>query len=33
MCVTKNFIAYAGPKFTIEWYYTHDGKIPALVFQ
>lgn len=26
----RNFIAFDGPKFTIEWYYTEDGKIPAL---
>jgi hypothetical protein len=32
MKLPKNFIAYEGPKFTIEWYYTEDGKIPALAF-
>lgn len=28
----NNFIAYVGSKFTIEWYYTQDGKIPALEY-
>ena len=32
MRTPKNFIAYEGPKFTIEWYYTEDGKIPALEY-
>lgn len=30
MTTPKNFIAYRGPKFTIEWYYTENGKVPAL---
>ena len=28
----KNYIAYEGLKFTIEWYFTEDGKIPALEY-
>jgi Gp49-like protein DUF891 len=32
MTAPKNFIAYEGPKFTVEWYYTEDGKIPALEY-
>ncbi len=32
MTAPKNFIAYAGPKFTIEWYYTENGKLPALEY-
>ncbi len=32
MTTPKNFIAYEGPKFTIEWYYTEDGKLPALEY-
>lgn len=26
----KNIVAYRGPKFTIEWYYTEKGVSPAL---
>ncbi len=29
MTKPKNFIAFEGTKFTIEWYYTEDGKMPA----
>jgi hypothetical protein len=32
MRLPKNFIAYSGSKFTIEWYYTEDGKLPALEY-
>lgn len=32
MKVSKNYIAYQGPKFIIEWYYSEDGKIPALEY-
>lgn len=30
MTKPKNYIAYEGSKFIIEWYYTKEGKIPAL---
>ncbi|MCE5316557.1 MAG: type II toxin-antitoxin system RelE/ParE family toxin [Parachlamydia sp.] len=29
MSALKNFIAYRGPSFTVEWYYTKEGKSPA----
>ena len=32
MTAPENYIAYQGPKFIIEWYYTEDGKIPALEY-
>lgn len=32
MTKPKNFIAYVGTRFTIEWYYTEDGKLPALEY-
>lgn len=32
MSIPKNYIAYDGPKFTIEWYFTTDGKVPALEY-
>ena len=32
MTFPKQFVAYKGAKFTIEWYYTEDGKLPALEY-
>jgi hypothetical protein len=32
MTSSKKHTAYEGPKFTIEWYYTEDGKFPALEY-
>lgn len=32
MAAPKNYIAYQGPKFVIEWYFTESGKIPALEY-
>src|SRR5262245_60233984 len=32
MKTPKNYIAYAGSKFIVEWYYTVDGKMPALEY-
>lgn len=32
MAILKSFIAYKGPEFTVEWYYTKDGKSPALEY-
>ena len=32
MTFPKQFVAYKGSKFTIEWYYTEDGKLPALEY-
>jgi hypothetical protein len=32
MTTPKNYIAYKGPKFTVEWYYTVKGKLPALEY-
>ena len=28
----KNYVAYIGTKFTVEWYYTANGRIPALEY-
>lgn len=28
----KNFIAYEGEEFTIEWYYDSKGKSPAFEY-
>lgn len=28
----EEFTAYAGPKFTIEWYYTEDGTMPSFEY-
>jgi hypothetical protein len=28
----KSFIAFEGKNFTVEWYYTDKGKIPALEY-
>lgn len=30
--MSLEYIAYEGEKFTIEWYYDSNGKIPALVY-
>jgi len=32
MTLSKKHIAYEGTKFTVEWYYTEEGKIPALEY-
>lgn len=32
MTIVKSYIAYEGPKFVVEWYFTEDGKIPALAY-
>lgn len=32
MISTKKIVAYEGPKFTVEWYYKEDGKLPALEY-
>jgi hypothetical protein len=28
----KEYIVYQGPEFTIEWYFTDSGKMPALKY-
>lgn len=30
--ITKEFIAYEGQEFTVEWYYNAQGKSPALEY-
>lgn len=30
--IAKCFTAYQGAKFTVEWYYTEEGKSPALEY-
>ena len=32
MAKPGNFIAYQGPRYTIEWYYTEKGVMPALEY-
>lgn len=27
---TSKYIIYEGPEYTIEWYYTEEGKVPGL---
>jgi len=30
--MTKEFVVYEGPEFTIEWYYSERGKSPAKAY-